>query len=314
MTRVLRRPMFRLGGNTDQGIMSGVAPRQGYKGTNDASDQLVKDAEERKRLLHAMAGRPSDRSLSEFMIDFGLDIASRPPQGSIFSTAAASAQEPFQRYKETKAKGRTYDQQIGLSAAQSAIAHRDRMKELALKGQTTDLLTEQKRARIMWNNRRTDENPNGSYNTDTGENWKSYEEVEAFVTEKAIKSKSGEYTPKVERDIEVQNRTDFIVEDDDVSPDYAGGISEAIQDAIEGEFDNPNADPKNEISGRLDRNQYYIEEEDVKKGSGDNYEIAVDNIGGDYEQNKVYYNPQDGNFYVFDGDKTFQLVIPYQEG
>ena len=30
MTRVLRRPMFRMGGNTDQGIMSGVAPRQGY--------------------------------------------------------------------------------------------------------------------------------------------------------------------------------------------------------------------------------------------------------------------------------------------
>ncbi len=30
MTRVLRRPMFRLGGNTDQGIMSGVVPRQGY--------------------------------------------------------------------------------------------------------------------------------------------------------------------------------------------------------------------------------------------------------------------------------------------
>ena len=31
MARVLRRPMFRLGGNTDQGIMSGVAPRQGYE-------------------------------------------------------------------------------------------------------------------------------------------------------------------------------------------------------------------------------------------------------------------------------------------
>ena len=309
MTRILRRPMFRMGGNTDQGIMSGVVPRQGY-----SNGELVKKAQEDAALMKKLVGHRPDTSLSQFMIDFGLDIASRPPQGSIFSTAAASAKEPFQGYKASKANRAAFDQQIGLSAAQSAIAHRDKMKELALKGQTTDLLTEQKRARIMWNNRRTDENPNGSYNTDTGENWKSYEEVEAFVTEKAIKSKSGEYTPKVERDIEVQNRTDFIVEDDDVSPDYAGGISEAIQDAIEGEFDNPNADPKNEISGRLDRNQYYIEEEDVKKGSGDNYEIAVDNIGGDYEQNKVYYNPQDGNFYVFDGDKTFQLVIPYQEG
>ena len=41
MTRVLKRPMFRLGGNTDQGIMSGVVPRQGYQGTNNPADQRV---------------------------------------------------------------------------------------------------------------------------------------------------------------------------------------------------------------------------------------------------------------------------------
>ena len=43
MTRVLRRPMFRLGGNTAQGIMSGVVPRQGYQ--NGDMDQ---DAQRRK--------------------------------------------------------------------------------------------------------------------------------------------------------------------------------------------------------------------------------------------------------------------------
>ena len=310
MTRVLKRPMFRLGGNTDQGIMSGVVPRQGYD-----NGELVKKAQGDAALMRKLIGQaPMGYTPAQGLIDFGLNIATAPGGGSIFSKAAESAKEPFSKYQTAKAQRSAFDQQIGLSAAQSAIAHRDKMKELALKGQTSGLIDVQKKARILWTNRRTDENPNGSFNTDTGKDWTSYAEVEAFVTEKSIKSKSGEFTPKVERDIEVQNRTNFIVEDDDVSPDYAGGISEAIQDAIEGEFDNPNADPKNEISGRLDRNQYYIEEEDVKKGSGDNYEIAVDNIGGDYEQNKVYYNPQDGNFYVFDGDKTFQLVISYQEG
>ena len=44
MTRILRRPMFRMGGNTDQGIMSGVAPRQGYD-----DGKLVKAAEERNK-------------------------------------------------------------------------------------------------------------------------------------------------------------------------------------------------------------------------------------------------------------------------
>ena len=309
MTRVLKRPMFRLGGNTDQGIMSGVVPRQGY-----SNGELVKKAQEDAALMRKLVGqaRP-DTSMANLLIDFGLNVASAPPTGSIFSTAAGAAKEPFQRYQTAKAQRSAFDQQIGLSAAQSAIAHRDKMKELALKGQTSGLIDVQKKARILWNNRRTDENPNGSFNTDTGEDWTSYAEVEAFVTEKSIKSKSGEYTPKVERDIEVQNRTDFIVEDDDVSPDYAGGISEAIQDGIEGKFDDPKANPKDEISGRIDRNQYYIEEEDVSKGSGDTYEITADNVGGDYEQNKVYYNPQDGNWYVFDGDKTFQIVIPYQQ-
>ena len=305
--RVLRRPMFR-GGSSGEGITSGLAPRQGYD-----EGELVRKAQEDKALMQKLVGQRPDRSLSDFMIDFGLNIAGATPSGSIFSTAAKSAQEPFQRYQTAKAQRGAFDQQLGLSAAQSAIAHRDKMKELALKGETSGLIDAQKKARILWKNRRTDANPNGSFNTDTGENWTSYEEVEAFVTEKTIKSKTGEYTPKVERNIEIQSRTDFIVEEDDVSPDYAGGISETIQDAIEGKFDNPDADPKDEISGRIDRNQYYIEEEDITKGSGDTYEITADNVGGDYEQNKVYYNPQDGSFYVFDGDKTFQLVIPYQQ-
>ena len=36
---------------------------------------------------------------SDFMIDYGLTLAGATPSGSIFSTAAKSAQQPFQRYK-----------------------------------------------------------------------------------------------------------------------------------------------------------------------------------------------------------------------
>ena len=42
MTRVLKRPMFRIGGPANEGITSGLAPRQGYQGTDSAYDQLVK--------------------------------------------------------------------------------------------------------------------------------------------------------------------------------------------------------------------------------------------------------------------------------
>ena len=112
--------MFRLGGNTDQGIMSGVVPRQGY--------DVGGEAQKIEEILRRGAGVRPDRSMSDFLIDFGLDIASRPPQGSIFSTAAASAQGPFQRYKETKADRAAFDQQIGLSAATMALEHEQAQK------------------------------------------------------------------------------------------------------------------------------------------------------------------------------------------
>ena len=126
MTRVLRRPMFRLGGNTDQGIMSGVVPRQGY-----ANSGLAEDAAERKKIMMGLAGQRPDRSLSNLLIDFGLNVASAEPRGSIFSTAAGAAKEPFQRYQTAKAKRSAYDQQVGLAAAQSAMEQRDKMAQIA---------------------------------------------------------------------------------------------------------------------------------------------------------------------------------------
>ena len=98
--RTLNRPLFRIGGSANEGITSGLAPRQGYAN----STGIVEQIQQKKSIIDALAPRTPrrDSSLSQFMIDFGLDIASRPAEGSIFSTAAASAKEPFQRFKESK--------------------------------------------------------------------------------------------------------------------------------------------------------------------------------------------------------------------
>ena len=138
MTRVLKRPMFRLGGNTDQGIMSGVVPRQGY--------ETGKTVEDYKRILGEAAGRRPDRSLSNFLIDFGLDVAGATPSGSIFSTAARSAQEPFQRYQASKADRAAFDQKLGLSAATMALEH-EQARKLAMLKNKTDIGNIRKNAR-----------------------------------------------------------------------------------------------------------------------------------------------------------------------
>ena len=98
MNRILRRPMFRTGGSAE-GITSGLAPRQGYDDGN-----IVEKIQSQKSIIDALAPRQprQDRSMSNFLIDFGLDIASRPPSGSIFSTAAAAAKGPFDRYTASK--------------------------------------------------------------------------------------------------------------------------------------------------------------------------------------------------------------------
>ncbi len=113
MTRVLRRPMFRLGGNTDQGIMSGVVPRQGF--STGLSDELrqkkIRDVlsgdttlGEAQDLSRSLAYQPRGVTPADALIEFGLNVASAEPRGSIFSTAAESAKEPFQRYSKSKAE------------------------------------------------------------------------------------------------------------------------------------------------------------------------------------------------------------------
>ena len=99
MNRTLRRPMFRMGGSAE-GITSGLAPRQGYK---DPAG-IVKQIQSQKSIIDALAPRQprKDRSMSNLLIDFGLDIASRPPSGSIFSTAAAAAKDPFAKFQQAK--------------------------------------------------------------------------------------------------------------------------------------------------------------------------------------------------------------------
>jgi len=77
MTRVLKRPMFRMGGPTYEGITSGLAPRKRYE-----------------------YGRQGMSNTAQGLIDFGLNLASATPSGSIFSTAAEAAKGPFANYQK----------------------------------------------------------------------------------------------------------------------------------------------------------------------------------------------------------------------
>jgi len=295
MTRTLRRPMFRLGGNTDQGIMSGVAPRQGY----GYGERVGESTKERAAILRKAVGQTPDTSLSQFMIDFGLDIASRPPQGSIFSTAAAAAKEPYQGYKASKAARGTFDQKIGLAAAESAMGHEDRMLEIALKNLSKDeRIMMEKRAQLLVDQGVVD-------NLADGLRRELYKKTED----------PGEARKKGIEEMAMR----MALDDDDsaVKYEYFLPIARIIQQAIDGEFDDPNETNKLDLlSNRLDKAQKYIVEDDIgERAADDTYSIIQDRPEGEYKFNDVYFNPKDGSFYWYDGNKRqFNLVVlPGQE-
>ena len=117
--------MFRIGGSAGTGITSGLAPRQGYE-----KGKMVTDYEEKLKLLRDVQ-MPRDRSLSDFMIDFGLGMVGTPPTGNILQTAANVAREPFQGYRKAQQQRSAYDQQLGMAAATSAMTQSDKMKQIA---------------------------------------------------------------------------------------------------------------------------------------------------------------------------------------
>jgi len=101
MNRTLRRPMFRIGGKAE-GITSGLS-RQGYQGTGQAWEQFVKKIPDIRAEAKKATYKPRGTNVYDFMTEFGLDIASRPPvPGGILATAATSAKEPYARFMERK--------------------------------------------------------------------------------------------------------------------------------------------------------------------------------------------------------------------
>ena len=203
MTRVLKRPMFRLGGNTDQGIMSGVVPRQGYSNG--------KTVEDYKRILGEAAGRRPDTSMANLLIDFGLNVASAPPTGSIFSTAAGAAKEPFQRYQASKADRAAFDQKLGLSAATMALEH-EQAQKLKMMGDKAKISKIQQLANDLQRN-----NPDTYPNTPEGDS-AAFNEALRLTETSPGKSKQDRWDnvynkqdPNLVPPNVAENRADFVV-------------------------------------------------------------------------------------------------------
>lgn len=152
MNRVLRRPMFKMGGSAGTGITTGLdKPRQEYNeaGPVNPLEQYPTDffpqlgTREIKQdtpnvtmdtstfspgaeLLKAFENRNTRPIIDpRFLIDFGLDFATRSPTGKgltgLLSTAAASAKEPFKTSFKRKEADDAFGRKLKLAATQMDI-------------------------------------------------------------------------------------------------------------------------------------------------------------------------------------------------
>jgi hypothetical protein len=132
MNRILKRPMFRMGGFTGTGITSGL-PRASY--AEGPGPEGVKSTIER---LQEAAGPAREFGIEDFLIPFGLNLASATPRGNLLATAAGAAKEPAADLMAMKRAEDDFQRKLRLEAAGIDI-DAEKKAEAAAQAQQFDL-------------------------------------------------------------------------------------------------------------------------------------------------------------------------------
>ena len=121
MSRILKRPMFRIGGSANEGIVSMTQPRKNYQG---GSEYATRIAELKPVLKEALGPGRSERDrLLDVLLRGSIRLASeRPVGGGIIPTIAKSFQEPVEQYLKSGETEEALQRQIDLTAATQGIS------------------------------------------------------------------------------------------------------------------------------------------------------------------------------------------------
>jgi hypothetical protein len=147
MSKILKRPMFRIGGSANDGVMSMAAPRRNYQEGSPREERVTRSAEEYARLLEKFAGPgPSVSSdLGDLLISGGLNLMSGRGAGRGNLGAIAEAyRDPYAAFSKARANEEALKRQLRMSAATQAISsdEAERLARLKIKAgyeaQTTE--------------------------------------------------------------------------------------------------------------------------------------------------------------------------------
>jgi len=275
MKRILKRPMFKMGGDVENvGIMDNMRNRYQEPTSNPVGSPEDNRLQRKMQLINQLSPGPN---LNQFLIDFGLNLASGVPRGNILSTAAGAAREPFGRFMDQSQKS----QQTKAALALEALDDKDLDSIEELVPYYMDV-----------------------YNLDE-------DAAKKMIIEDKRFSKSGKLDPTVAKNQKIEKRASSLLDDQGFDLGYDGAIqiSTAIENVVTGRNKNVSKDD-------IDITQIYIEpdilgSEDPESGIIDLTENKGIYTEGDYQDGLKYYHPIKGKFYTFQGEK-FIPVEPAQ--
>ena len=275
MKRILKRPMFKMGGDVENvGIMDNMRNRYQEPTNNPVGSPEDNRLQRKMQLINQLSPGPN---LNQFLIDFGLNLASGVPRGNILSTAAGAAREPFGRFMDQSQKSGQTKAALALEALDDKDL--DSIEELV--PYYMDV-----------------------YNLDE-------DAAKKMILEDKRFSKSGKLDPTVARNQTIEKRASSLLDDQGFDLGYDGAIQ--ISTAIENVVTGRNKDVSKDD---IDITQIYIEpdilgSEDPESGIIDLTENKGNYTEGEYQNGLKYYHPIKGKFYTFQGEK-FIPVIPVE--
>jgi len=132
MSRILKRPMFRIGGTPNEGIMNGIVDRKGYlKGTT--WEETLEKYPSIKEAYGAIGGidQPRDTSMYEMLIGGGLNLVSGQGAGEgLFSNVAKSYKGPSEEFFKTQRARQAYDSDLKTTAAQAGLQQKWKLAQI----------------------------------------------------------------------------------------------------------------------------------------------------------------------------------------
>jgi len=155
MSRILRRPMFRKGGNVGTGIMTGIVDREGYDNGSDPftgrTIPTLKDltAESVQALQEAAGPRGGFDPLTSFLLAYGPAAAMENRGGGTIANLIAAAKEPSAALIKSKADEDKFQRGLRTRATASAIEKRDKMMETEAERKFKSDLFEKETNRLM---------------------------------------------------------------------------------------------------------------------------------------------------------------------